>query len=122
MYVYVRQERAQVCKYVDLRTVSMKLLERAKKSVEIDTAVNSLASGWFRGFPEKKNLNALDFAWNFSGPVCSTDLVKISKDASSPLLCTKKNFWGCGFFVSDVISGGLLGHLGPLCLALGTNR
>jgi len=23
------------------------------------------------------------------------------------------------FFVSDVISGGLLGHLGPLCLALG---
>jgi len=27
----------------------------------------------------------------------------------------------CGFFVSDVISGGLLGHLGPLCLALGAN-
>jgi len=25
---------------------------------------------------------------------------------------------GCGFFVSDVISEGLLGHLGPLCLAL----
>jgi len=25
----------------------------------------------------------------------------------------------CGFFVSDVISGGLFGHLGPLCLALG---
>jgi len=24
--------------------------------------------------------------------------------------------------MSDVISGGLLGHLGPLCLALGTNR
>jgi len=24
--------------------------------------------------------------------------------------------------VSDVISGGLLGHLGPLCLALGANR
>jgi len=28
----------------------------------------------------------------------------------------------CGFFVSDVISGGLLGHPGPLCLALGANR
>jgi len=28
----------------------------------------------------------------------------------------------CRFFVSDVISGGLLGHLGPLCLALGANR
>jgi len=24
--------------------------------------------------------------------------------------------------MSDVISRGLLGHLGPLCLALGTNR
>jgi len=24
--------------------------------------------------------------------------------------------------VSDIISGGLLDHLGPLCLALGTNR
>jgi len=24
--------------------------------------------------------------------------------------------------MSDVISGGLLGHLGPLCLALGANR
>jgi len=24
--------------------------------------------------------------------------------------------------VSDVRSGGLLGHLGPLCLALGANR
>jgi len=26
------------------------------------------------------------------------------------------------FFVSDVISGGLLGLLGPLCLALGANH
>jgi len=24
--------------------------------------------------------------------------------------------------VSDIISGGLLGHLGPLCLTLGANR
>jgi len=31
-------------------------------------------------------------------------------------------FGGCGFFVSDFISGGLLGHLGLLCLALGANR
>jgi len=28
---------------------------------------------------------------------------------------------GVQVFVSDVISGGLLGHLGPLCLTLGTN-
>jgi len=60
---------------------------------------------------------------NLSGLVCSTDLVKVSKDAASLLVCTrKKNFLLGGFFVSDVISGGLLGHLGPLCLALGTNR
>jgi len=50
--------------------------------------------------------------------------VKVSKDVASLLVGTqKKNFvWGCGFFVSDVISGRLLGHLGPLCLALGANR
>jgi len=61
---------------------------------------------------------------NFSGPVCSTDLVKVSKDAASLLVCTRKKIfaWGVRFFVSDVINGGLLGHLGPLCLALGANR
>jgi len=61
---------------------------------------------------------------NFSGLVCSTDPVKVSKDAASLLVCTQKKFfaWGCGFFVSDVVSGGLLGHLGPVCLALGANR
>jgi len=36
----------------------------------------------------------------------------------------KKYFlvWGFGFFVSDVISGGFLGHFGPLHLAVGANR
>jgi len=35
----------------------------------------------------------------------------------------KKNYlvWGCRFFLSDVISGGLSGHLGPLHLDLGPN-
>jgi len=61
---------------------------------------------------------------NFSGPVCFTDPVKVSKDTASLLVCTRKKIFagGCSFFESDVISGGLLGHLGPLCLALGTNR
>jgi len=61
---------------------------------------------------------------NISAPVQVTDLVKVSKDAASLVVCTRKNFLvgGCGFFVSDVISGGLFGHLGQLHLALGPNR
>ena len=61
---------------------------------------------------------------HFSGPVCSADPVKVSKDAASLLVCTRKKIFclGGAFFVSDVISGGLLGHLGPLCLALSANR
>ena len=60
---------------------------------------------------------------NISSLVRVTDLVEASKDAGSLLVCTQKIYLlgGCGFFVSDVISGGLLGHLGPLCLALGAN-
>ena len=59
---------------------------------------------------------------NISAPVRVTDLVEASKDVSSLLVCTRKNFFclgDAGFFVSDIISGGLLGHFGPLCLALG---
>ena len=62
---------------------------------------------------------------NISAPVQVMDLVKALKDVASLLVCTRKKICclqGCGFFVSDVISGGLLGHLGPLCLALDTNR
>jgi len=47
------------------------------------------------------------------------------QDMASLLVCTRKIIFClgvCGFFVSDVISGRLLGHLGPLCLALGANR
>jgi len=48
----------------------------------------------------------------------------LKKCGKSSSLHSKKNFllWECGLFVSDVISGGLLDHLGPLCLALGANR
>ena len=61
---------------------------------------------------------------NFSSPVSATDPVKGSKNAASLLVYTQKKFLvgGCGFFASDVISGGLLRHLGPLYLALGANR
>jgi len=61
---------------------------------------------------------------DISAPIWVTDLVEVSKDAASLRVCTQKKFFllgGCIFFVSDVISGGLLGHLGPLCLVLGNN-
>jgi len=59
---------------------------------------------------------------NVSAPVWVTDLVEVLKDAASLCLHSKKFLLGgCGFFVNDVISGGLLGHLGPLCLTLGAN-
>jgi len=59
-----------------------------------------------------------------SGAGSGGELFKGSKDSASLLVCTPKKFClgGCGFFVSDVISGRLLGHLGQLHLALGPNR
>jgi len=87
--------------------------------------VNTLAPGWIRGFSEKKRLKACGFAREYLhsctgyGPGRS---VKRRSKSSSPH--SKKIFLlgGCVFFVSDVISGGLFGHLGQLCLALGANR
>jgi len=60
---------------------------------------------------------------NFTGLVSAIDPVKGSKDMASLVACIRKIFLGgvCGFFVSDIISGGLSGHLGPLHLALGSN-
>jgi len=87
--------------------------------------LNSLASDRIRGFLKKKRLNARGFAWEFlrSGMLYRPG-ESLKRHGKSSSLHLKKNFLlgGCRFFVSDVISGGLLGHLGPLCLALGTNR
>ena len=59
--------------------------------------------------------------WNISAPVRVTDLVEVSKDLASLVVCTRTEiFWlGMCFFVSNVISGGLFGQLH---LALGANR
>ena len=86
--------------------------------------VNSLASGCFRGFSEKSRLNALGFVREYLRSCSGYGPSRSVKDAASLLICTQKIFLlgGCGFFVSDVISRGLLGHLGPLCLALGANH
>jgi len=86
---------------------------------------NSLASATFRGFSEKKRLNAHGFAREFlqSGMLYRPGK-NIKRRGKSSSQHSKITFfaWGCEFFVSDVISGGLLGHLGPLCLALGANH
>jgi len=60
---------------------------------------------------------------NFSGLVSTTDLVKSSKDSASLVVCTHEKFfgWGVRIFVSDIKSGGLLGHLVRLHHALGPN-
>jgi len=71
----------------------------------------------FGDFRKKNTKSHVALRGNLSDPVNATDPVKGSTDAASLLVCTrrKKNFFlgGCGFFVSDVISGGLSGHLGP---------
>ena len=47
----------------------------------------------------------------------------VKRRGKSSSLHSKKSFllWDAGFFVSEVTSGVLFGHLGPLCLALGAN-
>jgi len=74
---------------------------------------------------EKKRWNARGFAREYlrscSGYGPGRSVKRCSKSSSLHL---KRKFLlgGCVFFVSAVISGRLLGHLGPLCLALGANR
>jgi len=59
----------------------------------ISQKLNSLGSAWFWGFFKKIRLNARVLRGNFAGLVCSTGPVKVSKDAASLLVCTrKKNF------------------------------
>jgi len=38
----------------------------------------------------------VDLRGNFSGPVCSTDPVKVSKDAASLLVCIRKKIFSLG--------------------------
>ena len=75
----------------------------------------------FGDFWKKKRLNARGFAREFlwSGMLYRPSK-RLKRRGKSSSLHLKKIFLleGCRFFVSDVISGGLLGHLGPLCLAL----
>jgi len=86
--------------------------------------INSLASARFRGFLGKKRLNARGFAWEFlQSGMLHRPGTSLKRHGKSSSLHSNEKFLpgGCGFFVSDVTSGGFLGHPGPLCLALGAN-
>jgi len=60
---------------------------------------------------------------NISADDYARELFKPSKDSASLHICNEKTFFvlGFGFFVSDVISGFVLGLFGPLHLPLDPN-
>ena len=76
----------------------------------------------FGDFRKKKRLNSRGFARDFlrSG-VLYRPGKSLKRRGKSSSLHSKKNFCLGVRFFCDVISGGLLGNLGPLCLALGAN-
>jgi len=85
--------------------------------------VNTLALGLIHAVRKKTAASHVALRRNISAPVRVTDLVEVSKDAASLVVCIWKSFWlEVLVFVSDVMSGGLFGHLGQLYLALGTNQ
>jgi len=81
----------------------------------------------FSDFRKKNSSFHLPYQRPSSSANCARELFNGSNGSTSLVDCIRKKIFGgvvggCGFFVSDVISGGLLGHLGPLCLALGASH
>ena len=98
------------------------MLNNEKKgSTKMEHQVNTLASTKIRGFLNKKRLNVCGFAQEFlrSGMLYRPGKSLKRRSTSSSLHSKKKFLLGvCEFCVSDIIRGGLLNHLGPLCIAL----
>jgi len=57
---------------------------------------NTLASGCFGGFSKKNAQTHVALRGNFSAPIRDTDLVEVSKDAASLLVCTRKKIFCLG--------------------------
>ena len=78
----------------------------------------------FGDFFQKNSSFRLPYQRPSSSAHCARELFSGWNGSASLVDCTQKKFfaWGLRFFLSDVISGRLFGHLGPLCLALGANR
>jgi len=72
-----------------------------------------LTSGLIQAVRKKTSELHVALHGNTSTPVWVTDLVEVSKDAASLVVCTRKKYfgWEYGFFMSDVISGRFFGHL-----------
>jgi len=105
--------RTLTCKLFTIQTVSTLSATTTKNTT-------TLTPGLIQAVCKKTAGSHVALQENISATVWVTDLVEVSKDAESLVVCTQKNFfgWGCGFFVSNVISGGLFGQLH---LALGAN-
>jgi len=76
-------------------------------------------------FRPKTSSFQLPYQWHNSSADCSRELLKPSKDLASLLVCSRKKFFlvgGCGFLVTDVISGVVLGLFWLMLPGLGPNR
>ena len=75
-------------------------------------------------FRKKNSSFRLPYQRPSSSAHCARELFSGSNGSASRVDCTRKKIFclGGAFFLSDVISGGLFRHLGPLCLVLGANR
>ena len=100
----------------------------ARRYIDLKANFSLVLTLWhpaaFGDFRNKQHLNARGFVREY---LCSYSDYRpgwsVKRRSKSSSRHSKHFFaWGCGFSVSDVISGGVLGHLGPLCLALGTNH
>jgi len=90
---------------------------------------NTIASGRNQEFSRQKNRITRGFAQEFlwSGiriHICYIFGKRLKRRGKSSSPHSKTNFLlgVCGFFVSDIINGRLVGHRGPLYLALGANH
>jgi len=79
----------------------------------------------FGDFRKKNSSFRLPYQLPSYSAHCARELFSSSNGSTSLVDCTRKKKFCLGggvFFVSDIISGGLFGHLGPLCLGpLGAN-
>ena len=81
-----------------------------QRTVKIKKIINTFAQGLIQMVRVKTVRSHMALCGRSSGLVSTTDPVKSSRLGKSCIL----RFGWCGFFASDIISGGLLGHLGPI--------